>query len=307
MKRFVQFSLVNALWIASAAHADVTMRSKMDYRLGSFIPPAAAEGMKTQMAGLVENGTIVRIKGARSFTSTGSLQIIMDQDKGTITILDPKGKRYATTTLADYPEAAKKAMPVLPPDSQRLLENIKIDVKTDKTGQTSIIKGIKAEEILVTVTMEMPGPMAAMGSTKMEMHLWTAAKEELDRVPALKELAAYSGSKGAGMTGATVTKMFSAMPGFGEKLKAPVEELLKASSQVVLGMNMKMIVPGSAKMMGAQNPEEPLAEITSDVAELSSDAIPDSAFQVPAGYEKAELDDLIQLMNPMRQMAQPKQ
>ena len=307
MKRLLQFSLVNALWIASAAHADVTMRSKMDYRLGSFVPPAAAEGMKTQMAGLVENGTIVRIKGARSFTSTGPLQIIMDQDKGTITILDPKSKRYATTTLADYPEAAKKAMPVLPPDSQRLLENIKIDVKTDKTGQTNVIKGIKAEEMLVTVTMEMPGPMAAMGTTKMEMHLWTAAKEELERVPALKELAAYTGSQAAGMTGATVTKMFSAMPGFGEKLKAPIEEMMKASSQVVLSVNMKMIMPGSAKMMGAANPDEPMTEITTDVAEISSDAVPDSTFQVPAGYQKAEVDELMQLMNPMRQMGQPKQ
>jgi hypothetical protein len=72
-------------------------------------------------------------------------------------------------------------------------------------------------------------------------------------------------------------------------------------------MEAKMIMPGSAKMMGALNPDEPLTEITTDVVELSSDAIPDSAFQVPADYQSAAMEDLVRLMNPMRQQGQPQQ
>lgn len=308
MKRVLLFSLVNTLLVATAAHADVTMRSKMDYRLGSFVPPAAAEGLKKQMADAVDNGIVVRIKGTRSLTSSGQFLLIMDQDKGTVTMLDPKGKRFATGTLSDYGEMLKAAMPVLPPEAKQMLDNLKVDVKTDKTGKTEIIKDIKAEETLVTVNIEMAGPMAAMGAMRMEMHLWVAAKEEMDRVPALKEISAYMSSKAAGMNAASaMTKMFGAMPGFGDKIKGAVEEMMKTTSQAVLRNEVKMIMPGSAKMMGALNPEEPMTEITTDLVEVSSETIPESLFQVPAGYQSAPMADLVRMMNPMRQMGQPQQ
>jgi hypothetical protein len=308
MKSSVVFSLVNTLLIASAAHADVTMRSKMDYRLGSFVPPAAAEMMKKQMEDTAASGVTTQVKGTHSLTSSGQFLILMDQDKGTVTMVDPKGKRYATVPLDGYAESLKGAMPTLPPEARQMLDNMKIDVKTDKTGQTATIKGIKAEEMLITITMDMPGPMAAMGSMKMEMHLWPAVKEELGRVPALKEIADYMSSKAAGVNMAsTFSKMFSALPGLGEKLKGPIEEMMKASSQAVLRTEIKMIMPGSSKMMGATNPDEPLTVITTEVAELTSDPIPDSVFQVPADYQSAPVEDLVRSMNPMRQMGQPQQ
>src|SRR6516225_503782 len=104
MKSSAVFSLVNTLLIASAAHADVTMRSKMDYRLGSFVPPAAAEAMKKQMADAINSGIVLRVKGMRSMTSSGPFLLIVDQEKDTVTMLDPKGKRFATVTTADYAE-----------------------------------------------------------------------------------------------------------------------------------------------------------------------------------------------------------
>ena len=259
-------------------------------------------------ASSLANGVVLRIKGKRSVSSSGALLVVTDQEKGTITLLDPKGKRYATCSIDEYGDKLKAAMPEIPPQAKQMLESLKVDVKTDKTGKTDTIKGIKAEEMLVTVNIGMEGPMAAAMAMKMEMHMWAATKEELERVPALKEVASYMKAQAAGTDAASMaSKMFGQLPGFGEKLKQPIADMMNASSNAVLRMQMKMIMPGSAKMMGAQNPEEPLTEITTDVAELSSDVIPDSAFQVPAGYEKAELDDLMQLMNPMRQMAQPKQ
>jgi TonB family protein len=58
--------------------------------------------------------------------------------------------------------------------------------------------------------------------------------------------------------------------------------------------------------MGATNPDEPFTVMTTDMTELSTDAIPDSVFQVPAGYQEAKIEELVQLMNPAKQ-GQPQQ
>jgi hypothetical protein len=302
MKPATVCALVCGLLAAHAVRADVTMRSKIDYKLGSYLPPAAAEGMNKSMGEMLANGVLLRIKGKRSVTSSGPLLVITDQDKGTITLLDPKGKRYATCPIAEYGDQLKAAMPEMPPQAKQMLESLKIDVKTDKTGKTDVIKGLKTEEMLVTVTMSMDGPMAAMMGMKMEMHMWAATKEELERVPALKEIAAYMRAQATGTDPASMaSKMFGQLPGLGDKLKGPMEEMLKASSNAVLRMQMKMMMPGSAKMMGAKDPDEPFTDMTTDLVELSTDAIADAIFQVPEGYQSAKLEELVKLLSPVRQ------
>jgi hypothetical protein len=286
------------------AHADVTMRSKLDYKLASYLPPAAAETMNKQIGDTVANGVVVRIKGARSMTNSGPLQLVTDRDKGTITLLDAKGKRYATCPLAEYPDKLKALMPAIPPQAMQMFENMKIDVNTSKTGKTDVIKGIKAEELLVNVSMDVPGPMAAMMSMKMEMHLWTATRDELDRMPALKEVAAYTAQQASSGDGASgMAKMMAQIPGFADKLKAPMEQMIKESSGVILRTEMKMIMPGSAKMMGATNPDEPMTDLTTNLVELSTTTIPDSVFAVPADYKSAPIEELVQMMNPLKQQA----
>src|SRR4051794_38479401 len=118
-------SLVCGLLCSHLLLADVTMRSKMDYRLGSFVPAAAAEQMNKQMGDMLANGVVVRIKGKRSTTSAGPLTIISDGDKGTITLIDPKGKRFATTTLSEYADKLKAAMPQVPDAAKQMFENMK--------------------------------------------------------------------------------------------------------------------------------------------------------------------------------------
>jgi TonB family protein len=283
--------------------ADVTMHSKMDYRLGSYVPAAAAEGMNKQMGAMIANGVTLRIKGKRSYQSSGNLITIVDGEKGTITLLDPKGKKYATIPMADYADKVKGAMPEIPEAAKQMMANLKIDVKADKTGKTDVIKGIKVEELLVSMSMEMaPG----MGMN-MEMRMWAATAEDLARVPALKEIAAYMANQAAGTDpSATAAKMFAQLPGLADKLKAPMDKMMKASSQAVLRTEVKMMMPASAKMMGATNPDEPFTVMTTDMTELSTDAIPDSVFEVPAGYQEAKIEELVQLMNPAKQ-GQPQQ
>jgi len=299
MKSATVCTLVCGLLASHAALADVTMRSKIDYKLGSYLPPAAAEGMNKAMGDSLANGVVLRIKGKRSVSSSGALLVVTDQEKGTITLLDPKGKRYATCSIDEYGDKLKAAMPEIPPQAKQMLESLKVDVKTDKTDT---IKGIKAEEMLVTVNIGMEGPMAAAMAMKMEMHMWAATKEELERVPALKEVASYMKAQAAGTDAASMaSKMFGQLPGFGEKLKQPIADMMNASSNAVLRMQMKMIMPGSAKMMGAKDPEEPFTDMTTDLVELSTNAIADSVFQVPEGYQSAPLEELVKMMNPARQ------
>ena len=41
--------------------------------------------------------------------------------------------------------------------------------------------------------------------------------------------------------------------------------------------------------------------MTTDLVELSTNAIADSVFQVPEGYQSAPLEELVKMMNPARQ------
>jgi hypothetical protein len=298
-------SLVCGLFLSQLAPADVTVRSTMDVRTASFLPPAAAEAMNKQLGEMTSNGIVVRVKGKRSATTSGPILQITDLEKGTITLVDPKGKRFATTTVAEYGDKLKGAMPELPEMARKMLEGMKVDVKTDRTGKTATVKGIKTEELLVLMSIDIPTPMGTPMAMKMEMHMWAATKDELERVPSLKELAAYMTSQARGSDATSMaSKMFNSLPGLADKLKGPMEEMMKASSQAVLRMQMKMIMPATAQAMGASDPNEPFTEMTTDLAELSTDSIPESAFLPPDGYTSVAIEELIKMMNPARSMPQ---
>ncbi|HTS65917.1 MAG TPA: hypothetical protein VMH28_28040 [Candidatus Acidoferrales bacterium] len=305
MRSGVFYALAFGLLLTHPAHADVTMHSKLDYKLASYLPPTAAEAMNKQMADSLSNGVTLRIKGGRSITNSGPLQIITDRDKGTVTLLDSKTQRYATCPIAEYGDKFKSIMPEMPAEVKQMFENMKIDVNTSKTGKTGMVKNIKVEELVVAITMEAQGPMAAMMNTKVEMHLWAATNDELERLPALKEVAAYMARQATASDNfGSITKAFAQVPGFVDKLKPAVGEMIRASSGAVLRTQTKMMMPGSAKMMGAPNPDEPFTDLTTDLLELSDAAIADSVFTVPAGYKSVPIEDLVQLMNPLRGQGQ---
>jgi TonB family protein len=136
-------------------------------------------------------------------------------------------------------------------------------------------------------------------SIKMEMHMWMATPEELVRVPALNEIANYMKNQAAGNDPiGAMSKMFGQMPGLADKMKGPMEQLTKSGA--ILRSEIKMLMPAMAKMMGASNPDEAFMDMTTDLQELSTDPVPDSAFQIPAGYQEAKIEELLQAINPMK-------
>ncbi len=281
---------------AGAGWADLTMRYTITFKLGSFLPPQALDAMKDQMGSRIPEGTTVQIKGDRVYTSMGRMISIVDYASGQITVIDPQTKRFATAPLADFPAKAVGAqkLPPMSPDAQRVFDNMKLDVKSSKTGRTETIQGIRTEETLVVLTMDVTAGM----QMRTEIHNWKAGMDDLKGSPAMRELAAWAGRPKAGMDPVeVVTKVLEGMPGMGEKLRAPMQEMMKAAGGAVIRTRLATYMPAMAQTLGG-TADQPVAEVATDLAEFSTDAVPDSRFEVPAGYQAASMEDLLAAIFP---------
>jgi hypothetical protein len=258
--------------------------------------------MKASMPG----ETTVRIKGDKTYSTAGPLNSLADYSTNQIILLDPKTKRYATVQVSEFGEklGALQKPPAMPPEAQQIIRNMQFDVQTKKTGQIGLIQGIQAEETLITVSMQIPGLPGAPSSMRMEIRCWMAQADEIRRVPALRELADYSARATKAMNPADmIQKMLSQFPGLGEQMRAPVEEILKLSGTLMVKQHMAIYVPAMAQAMQLQgvaipglDPNAPFAEVQIDLADISTNAIPDSTFAVPADYQKAPFEEVAQAL-----------
>ena len=278
-----------------AGHADLTLRYTFTYKMGSFLPPQALDAMKQQLGNRMGDGTTLQINGDRAYSTMGRMFAVTDYAKGEITVMDPETKRFATVPLGDYMAKmlAAQKLPAMPPDAQRIFDNMKLDVKTSKTGQTETILGLHAEESLLVISMELTAGM----QMRTEIHLWAASADELKRTPALSELAAWMARPKGGFDPVEVmTKSLAGMPGIGEKVRGPVHEMMKAGGGPVIRMRTATYMPAMAAAMGGA--DQPVVEVAMDLAELSAAAVPESRFAVPAGYQTAAMEDLLSALFP---------
>jgi hypothetical protein len=161
----------------------------------------------------------------------------------------------------------------------------------------------------VVVNMSIPVPIPGQENglqINMKFQVWKPKPSELERVPALRELAAYNQHKGLNDPATLLRQMFGKMPGMGENAGKMVEEISKGGN-VTLGMHIGIFMPGLAKMMeqarakGAAVPDlpdsdKPLAEVNMELKELSTDAVPEEVFAIPSGYKEAPMDELVKGM-----------
>ena len=283
-------ALVLLLW--TSAPADVTLRQTSTIKLPSFIPPEFQAQMRDQIH--------------------GPLAAIADYGRNDVALLDPQGKRYATVPLAEFGDrfAAALRATVLRGAGPPLVPVPHFDVATKKTGKVALIQGIRAEESLTEITVQMPsmtqgppGPLdAAFSTLRVEMHSWVAQAAEIRRVPALKDLADYTERSTRALDPyELLSKALAAMPGFGEQLGETLGKLAKTNSGLTLRVATAVYMPAISQLLllaagGAPSgfdPDGPIAESLMDVAEISTDAVPDSAFTVPAGYQAAPFEELV--------------
>ena len=299
MKYRVAGILLLGFSAVQAGRADLTLRYTYTYKLGSFLPPQALDSMKQQLGSRMGDGTSLQIKGDRAYTTMGRMFAVTDYAKGEITVVDPETKRFATVPLDAYMAKmlAAQKLPAMPPDAQRIFDNMKLDVKTSKTGQAETIQGIRAEESLLTISMEV---MAGM-QIRTEIHLWSAGIDELNRTPALSELAAWMARPKSGFDPVeTMMKSLAGVPGLGEKVRGPVQEMMKTRGGPVMRMRTAAYMPAMAAAMGGA--DQPVVEIAMDLAELSAAPVPESRFAVPAGYQTAAMEDLLSPLFPAVQV-----
>jgi hypothetical protein len=286
-------------------YADVTMRMGFDFKINLALPGA--------MPQLPFNEMLTQVKGDRGYAVFGPIVAVTDLSTGKIALLDAKTKRYASIAMADYLSKitgsggeGAQAMQNMPEEAKQILANIKFDAESHDTGRTDRIQGIDAYEREVVIHMSIPVPLPGLENglqVNLKMQVWKPKPSEFDRVPALRELAAYNErNKGFGDPSAALRQMFGALPGMGDHLGQMVEEMQKGG-KVILGMRMGIYVPGLGAMLDKAGkgdakailpPEgEPLLSVNLDLKELSSATVPDAVFSIPAGYKEAPVEDLM--------------
>jgi len=278
----------------------------LDLKINMAIPTGAPQ--------LPFHETVTRIKGDRGYASMGPIIAITDISSGQVTLLDPKTQHYATVAMANYVSKLTggngQAMQNMPEEAKQMLAKIKFDSESHDTGRSDRIQGIDVfeREVVVHVSLPVPIPGQENGmQISMKFQVWKPKPSEFERVPALRELAAYNDrNKGLNDPATLLRQMFGNMPGMGENVGKMVEELTKGGN-VTIGMHMSIFMPGLAKMMeqaraqGAATPDLPagdlpLAEVNFDLKELSTDKVPDEVFAIPAGYKEAPMEDLVKGM-----------
>jgi len=195
---------------------------------------------------------------------------------------------------------------------------MKISSDSRITGRTTTILGIEAEEREATMSIEgppipnmPPGPMV-----KLVMQFWTAKAGQEEKNPALKELLQRKLWDFETMSPAAMMQaMFREMPGMGEGMTKFIESMRTANT-VVLRTSASMWMPAMIEMMkqlpADKNPfgdkfdaTAPMFEFGNEASEISTEPIPDSVFQVPAGYKAAPVADVVKgIMDKMKASAQ---
>ena len=132
-----------------------------------------------------------------------------------------------------------------------------------------------------------------------------AKDDDVYKNPALRELKGYNVWAFATMNPASMLeRMFQSMPGMGENLSkflsaTPKTMLLRSNIAVrmpIFAVMMKQLPPEQNPFGKNFDPEAPFLEVTQELAEISTTAIPASVFAIPEGYKSAPPADLVKSM-----------
>ena len=290
-------SLFLVLTLTSSAFADFSYTSSM-----------------TMPGGMGNGPTVTKhyFKGQKMKTETPFNWMIMDYAAGTTTMINLREKTYSVTKISDM--AATAGMAKAGADLDQ-----KVDLK--ETGETKVINGFQTREAVVTTESEVTIPGRAPMKTVMEMHLWIAKD-----VPGASELKAFymrtANASGAmmgqgqqramaemqrkianlgGVPVLTVIKTqtpgMGGMPGMSQgqnaqmsaamgQARARLEEMAKQGGPQGEAAKQQLARMGGGSPMGGGRGS---MDITSEASGFSGAGIPDSVFEIPAGYQKVDL------------------
>jgi hypothetical protein len=303
--------LALACWPAVALRADVTIRYQTDFKPAAALQPLIEQFMKTAQS--TNTGSAIRMKGNKAYVDSGNWIEIIDFVKQDVTLISPEHKTFATFPLSQLTDKLASAMPQTSPEqteaAAKALASIKMTSDSKVTGHTEVIHGVQAEEreLEISMTVPMPAsmPQPAGPSMKLVMHIWTAKPDEALRNPAIRELTGYNQWQKYVMNPmGMLDKLGAKMPGITDTVRPMFEQLFKDQSVILrthTDLYMPMLATFAKQMAGkgqplAIDPDAPLIQMNQEVAELSSDPVDGSLFEIPKEYTAAPADDLIRDM-----------
>lgn len=304
MKLCAPIVLALAFWTSPGLRADVTIRYQSEFKTSAALGPAMEPFMKAMQAG---SATTVLMRGNQAYTKAGNRIQIFDLVKREMTLIDPAHKTFATFPVSQFADKMADAVPQAKPEqieaAQQAMASIKTNLDSKLTGNSAEIQGVQAEEREVTLTMDIPIPSGMNQpalNMKLVMHIWTPKKEEVLRVPAIRELTAYEAMRKyillnpAGM----LDKLFGKIPGMSSTMGPMFDEINKIPS-VTLRMHVELYMPflaATAKQTADGPMPGPMMEMNQEVAELSSAPVDASLFEIPKDYAAVPADDMLRDM-----------
>jgi hypothetical protein len=231
------------------------------------------------------------IKGQKIVSDGPTSVTIMDLDAQTMTTTNKTQKTYTVMSFADL--------------SAKMPAGASVNADIKKTGQHQNVNGFDAEEMIMTMAMDMgqaqrPGAKGPPMQMQMEMHMWFASD-----VPGIQEMHDFYAKNADRMPWGAMTQGNASMAEVQRKMATmhgiPVRTVMKMGSadpqqqarmdaaRAQIEAMKKQGGPGAAmadqmlaKMGGGSN------DVVSDSSGFSGAPVPDSVFAVPADYRKVD-------------------
>jgi hypothetical protein len=239
------------------------------------------------------------IKGQKMKIERATRTTILDFDAQTMTSIDDAAKTYTVRNFSDVGKAPAGM-------------DVKADVKN--TGEKKTINGYNAEQVVMTMDVDVPQAKQAGMKARMEIELWLSRD-----VPGTQELVGFYrknlGNFPMSALGGNNPSVQNAMAKLQQQIAetggVPVMEVIRMKSAGGSGMSdaqAQKMAQARAQMeamakqggpqgaaaqqalarMGAMGGGGSLFEMTMESSNFSAAPIPDSVFAIPAGYQKSE-------------------
>jgi hypothetical protein len=244
------------------------------------------------------------MKGNKGRVTSDGLTMLLDSVTQEVTVFDTEHRNYAVIPAAEYAGKMASAMAGIGPalDSFGAMKTM---VTSRTIARPMTIRGIQAEGREIVFTMEPPvsaDPSPSDLRMKIVTQIWTAKQGEALRIPAIRELAGFNLWQKLFMDPATMLGPMSPKTSDTENAMESLFAEIGKNQSVILRMHTELFMPGAlppeAPQSGRPNQSgraaaAPFLQMTQELAGLSTTAVQDAEFLVPADYAAAPPDQVI--------------
>jgi hypothetical protein len=272
---------VSAAFCAGMLSADVTFSQATKYEGGTLIEmmqkmasmPLMGKMMGANRQAFEDQPYDVYVKGSKMARWGKLNSMIYDLDAGTVTMINHQKKTYSTTTFDEMQQKLEQAQQRMKNQNGPTFD---YDVKVDKTGQTRMVDGVEAKEMVITVTAK---EATSQGQMVVTTHSWlipitSATMEVMDfqRKMGAKFASVMSGGPGVG--------------GAGKGMGAAMKEVYKQTDGFPVLIEMTVTGVAAPGPMGGGDPSAPLLKEQVQTNNVVQGSVDGSKFSVPAGFKE---------------------